>query len=246
VTVLDIVDRQRMCLRMDKGGVQIEDRPLYLDYCKALLSGKGLVQTTSLPDPAPVKAVFKPEPVTFTEKTLLEFVKELNTAQPVPELPAADPTNLSQTFARAYLQSLASRLQKLLVGISREQSPVCHLNCPKTYLRPTSFLIKLRPDSILKRSTLYLVELRRNNSEAQVLCGVTMAKNFSKPVVALSAKHVIIPSGLDWLSFCFWEVTGLACFVREFSRIPQAVLHVREGRCGEMHGWELERKCADG
>jgi hypothetical protein len=90
------------------------------------------------------------------------------------------------------------------------------------------------------------VELRRNNSEAQVLCGVTMAKNFSKPVVALSAKHVIIPSGLDWLSFCFWEVTGLACFVREFSRIPQAVLHVREGRCGEMHGWELERKCADG
>lgn len=241
VTVLDVVDRQHMCLRMDKGGVQTEDRALYLDYCKGLFSGKKDFKATLLSEPVLTQPVVRPGNVNFTEKALLDFVKELNLAQAAPELPSADPSNLSQAFAQAYLHTLALRLHSLLKGIPTNQSPICHLNSPKTYFRPTSFLIRLQPDSILRRSTLYLVEIRRNNSETQVLCGVTMSKKPSKPVMALSARQIVPPNSLDWLSFCFWEVTGLACYVREFGRIPQAVLHVREALCGEMRGWPLER-----
>lgn len=239
VTVLDAGDKQHMCLRMDKGGVQLEDRPMYLDYCRALFSGKGC-KLAPKSESVPIQPPVKLGNVSFSEKTLLDFVKELNLAQIAPELPAADPSSLSQTFARAYLQTLALRLHSLLAEIPQKQ-PTCHLHSPKTYLRPASFLIKLQPDSVLRRSTLYLVEIRRNNSDSQVLCGVTMSKSPSKPVMALSSKQIITPNSLDWLSFSFWEVAGLACYVREFGRIPQAVLHVREALCGEMQDWTLDR-----
>lgn len=155
----------------------------------------------------------------FSERRLLEFVRELDMDSMDEDPPRWTEGDSLYNLSKAYLSDLSIRLKAKLAEVRLDQPPLYRTCCPAAHFTSSSFLIGLVPEAPLQSRALYIVEVK--GRETRLLTGVTLGLFEGLRRVGLSLRHI---HKAEWnLVFSFWVVTELDQYISEFEVLPKVL-----------------------